>query len=82
MLYRRNFLKTSLCAGISLAQIPLPDEIYAQSKTAGSASYKLNRHVPTRMFDGKRCWCHPRAGIVPAAGKDGQPPGCDDDEHA
>ncbi len=25
------------------------------------------------MYDGKRCWCHPRAGIVPAAGENAQP---------
>ncbi len=36
-----------------------------------SERYRLTRDVPTRFFDGKRCWCHPRAGIVPGAGKDG-----------
>ena len=34
---------------------------------------RLSRDVPTRLFDGERCWCHPRAGIVPGAGKQGMP---------
>jgi hypothetical protein len=29
--------------------------------------------VPTRLYDGQRCWCHPRAGIVPKAGREGLP---------
>jgi len=28
---------------------------------------------PAKLFDGKRCWAHPRAGIVPGAGKEGLP---------
>eukprot|EP00913_Durusdinium_trenchii_P008936 g8402.t1 len=36
-------------------------------------AYRITRISPTRMYDGKRCWCHPRAGIVPAAGKNGLP---------
>ena len=35
--------------------------------------YRLSRDVPTKRYDGKKCWCHPRAGIVPGAGKDGLP---------
>ena len=28
-------------------------------------SNTLELNIPTKLFDGKRCWCHPRAGIVP-----------------
>ena len=38
-----------------------------------SERYRLARDVPTRLFDGERCWCTPRAGIVEGAGKDGRP---------
>jgi len=30
---RREFVKASLCAGISLVNLPLPEAIFAQSKT-------------------------------------------------
>jgi len=33
-----------------------------------TAKYRLSRDVPTRRFDGKSCWVHPRVGIVPGAG--------------
>ncbi|MEZ6070095.1 MAG: exo-alpha-sialidase [Pirellulales bacterium] len=47
---------------------------WAGDATAGSTvGYEISRHVPTRLFDGERCWCHPRAGIVTAAGADGGP---------
>ncbi len=36
-------------------------------------TYRLSREVPTRMYDGKQCWCHPRAGIVPDASQSGLP---------
>ena len=36
-------------------------------------SNALELNVPTKLYDGKRCWCHPRAGIVPEAGQNGQP---------
>jgi len=32
-------------------------------------SYSLGLDVPTKLFDGKRCWSHPRAGIVPGFGE-------------
>ncbi|WP_254510114.1 exo-alpha-sialidase [Anatilimnocola floriformis] len=38
-----------------------------------SDAYALTRHSPTKFYDGKTCWVHPRAGIVPGAGKDGVP---------
>jgi hypothetical protein len=35
--------------------------------------FRLSRDVPTKLFDGRQCWSHPRAGIVPGAGNEGAP---------
>ncbi len=67
-LSKRNFLKKSLIGGISLLTIPS-----MVSCRKENLSYDLDLHVPTKYFDGTRCWCHPRAGIVPAIGMDGNP---------
>jgi hypothetical protein len=64
---RRKFLKSSLIGGISLAFIPSP---YCGEE---ELIYTLDLDVPTKLFDGKRCWCHPRAGIVPDAGQNRKP---------
>jgi hypothetical protein len=64
---RRKFLKSSLISGISLAFFPSLH--WGQE----ALSYSLVLDVPTKLFDGKRCWCHPRAGIVPDAGRNGTP---------
>ncbi len=64
---RRRFLKSSLISGISLALFP--SLYYGREEL----SYSLDLNVPTKLFDGKKCWCHPRAGIVPDAGHNGQP---------
>lgn len=79
MIQRRRFLQSSVCAGLSCLSLNEfvngGEERDSQTGTAhaGSVAYRLTRDVPTHMFDGKRCWCHPRAGIVPGAGKDGLP---------
>ncbi|MCA9115411.1 MAG: exo-alpha-sialidase, partial [Planctomycetaceae bacterium] len=75
---RRQFLQSSLVGGISLLTVsrrwPLQAEVQvASSAESTSPGYQLTRDVPTKLYDGKRCWCHPRAGIVPGAGKSGQP---------
>jgi hypothetical protein len=67
---RRQFLTSSLLAGVSLTRIPLSRIIAAETP---APRFSLTRDVPTRLFDGERCWCHPRAGIVPGAGRDGLP---------
>lgn len=67
---RRRFLTSSLLAGVSLTRIPLPRIIAADVQTP---RFDVTRDVAARLFDGERCWCHPRAGIVPAAGHDGLP---------
>lgn len=65
---RRKFLKSSLIGGISLVAVP---SFYGcKEKTL---DYSLNLNVPTKLFDGTRCWCHPRAGIVPQGGENGFP---------
>ena len=64
---RRKFLKSSLISGISLVFIP---SLYCRED---NFDYALDLDVPTKLFDGKRCWCHPRAGIVPGAGQNGNP---------
>jgi len=64
---RRKFLKSSLIRGISLAFIP---SLYCGEE---KLSYSLDLDVPTKLFNGKRCWCHPRAGIVPDAGQNSKP---------
>jgi hypothetical protein len=73
---RRNFLKTSLIGGISMLSIPLIGKNVCNTGTSeniGDAGYGLTLDVPTRLFDGKQCWVHPRAGIVPGAGRKGMP---------
>ncbi|MEX2188936.1 MAG: exo-alpha-sialidase [Pirellulales bacterium] len=76
MFDRRTFLKASAAAGAFgvLAGRPAfsADEDAADGATNGNP-FQLSLEAPTRLFDGKRCWCHPRAGIVPGAGKDGGP---------
>ncbi len=69
---RREFLRSSLTAGVTLAawRWKLPRGSAAEAE---SAPYRLSRDVPTRYFDGEHCWCHPRAGIVPGAGRGGVP---------
>ena len=65
---RRTFLKSSLISGISLTIIP---SLLSCEKETLNYSVELN--VPTKMFDGKRCWSHPRAGIIPKFGDNGNP---------
>lgn len=69
---RRTF---GLIGGISCFALAVPrGNLLAQEKNESrSDSYALTRHVPTKFYDGKTCWCHPRAGIVPGMGKDGRP---------
>ena len=67
---RRHFLTSSLVAGVSLARIPVPGVL---ADDVGAPGFNLAHDVPTRLFDGERCWCHPRAGVVPGAGRNGVP---------
>lgn len=65
---RRSFLKNSLVAGISYIYLPHLSKLHSQP-----LDYTISHLIPTRLFDGRRCWVHPRAGIVPDAGKKGLP---------
>ena len=78
MIQRRNFLKSSVAAGFSLlaaGRLAYGGEPQREAAAGppGSLLFRLSRHVPARLFDGERCWCHPRAGIVPGAGREGLP---------
>ncbi|PQO46912.1 sialidase [Blastopirellula marina] len=68
MIPRRTFLQSSLYGGASL--LTAGSLLAAESQPL---KYELSLDVPTRLYDGEKCWCHPRAGTVPAAGKMGQP---------
>ncbi|WP_277482670.1 sialidase family protein [Catalinimonas alkaloidigena] len=37
------------------------------------AEHRLSLEVPTRLFDGEKCWAHPRAGIIPLTEKKSNP---------
>lgn len=71
---RRRFLQASLIAGVESARFLFGMHPSALGFDSGpGVPYRLDRVVSARLFDGERCWCHPRAGIVPGAGKDGVP---------
>jgi hypothetical protein len=71
MIARRNFLKASLAGGISWLSMPLSG--YGSLFPQNSPGYSLSLDSPAKLFDGKICRAHPRAGIVPGAGRDGLP---------
>ena len=71
MIQRRQFLQSSLCAGVSL--FALGRTAWGEERSTAQDVYRLTHNQPTRLFDGERCWCHPRAGIVPGAGSEGRP---------
>lgn len=60
---RREFIKSSLVSGVSLFFMP---SIYGCSRKELNYFSELN--VPTKLFDGEKCWTHPRAGIIPGIG--------------
>ena len=71
MIRRRGFLKSSLAGSLSL--LCLPSFSTARAADEHQPPYRLSRDTPTRLYDGKRCWCHPRAGIVPNGGQNALP---------
>ena len=68
MTTRRQFLHSSL--GFTISWNLLPEILHASSD---ELTDQITRDIPTKLFDGTKCWCHPRAGIVPGAGQDGLP---------
>jgi hypothetical protein len=73
---RRNFIKKSLAGSLTFLTIPFYGNILsvnfnpARQKKKG---FDLSLDVPAKLFDGQRCWAHPRAGIIPGAGQNGLP---------
>ncbi len=72
MLRRRQLLTSSLCGGISWLCLPWR-RLASAAEEAAEQPYRLSRDRPTRRYDGRLCWCHARAGIVPSAGRRGLP---------
>lgn len=66
---RRRFLKHSLGGCVSLFCLP----VWGNTLSRKKLKYNLTLDSPARFFDGKSCWTHPRAGIVPGAGINGMP---------
>ena len=67
-IFNRQILKGSV---LSL----LPSSWYAsvlsgQHERNPDAPYTLRLEVAARLFDGEKCWVHPRAGRVPSVSKD------------
>lgn len=65
---RRAFLKHSLISGVSFLYLPS-----LQKPPVTSLNYSIDHIIPTRLFDGNKCWVHPRAGIVPGGGTNDLP---------
>ena len=59
---RRNFIKNSVLGGTSI--LLFPSFISSES----GDDFRLSLDVATKLFDGTKCWSHPRAGIIPQAG--------------
>lgn len=69
---RRRFLKTTLISGMSMFCLPLSSNKLKMDKK-DELTYDLDLDIPTRLFDGKFCWSHTRAGIIPGIGAENLP---------
>ncbi len=73
---RRKFLKkvTSGTLALGGSSLLLPDLLACNpSPKQYQPPYKLTLETCAKLFDGRQCYTHPRAGIVPGAGKRGMP---------
>lgn len=70
---RRQFLKSGLVGGVSLCSLQWNKSWAAATDATGPPEFTLGLDTAAKLFDGKTCWCHPRAGIVPGVGHDGNP---------
>jgi len=68
---RRKFIKNSLIGGVALLTVPSCKRLDLRSQRP--LNYEVTRDVPTKYFDGKMCYVHPRAGILPHKGSGGLP---------
>tara|TARA_R110000764_G_scaffold88923_1_gene170183 strand:- start:10249 stop:11517 length:1269 start_codon:yes stop_codon:yes gene_type:complete len=74
MIHRRHFLKISLISGVSVMGSPkIYENSFLGKSDVNGSIYRLTRDIPIKFFDGKSCFVHPRAGIIPGAGKEGMP---------
>ncbi len=64
---RRQFIKTSVAGGVSALLLPSFTVFNKQD------NYRLSLDVATKLFDGTKCWSHPRAGIIPGVGLNSLP---------
>ena len=64
---RRSFVKKWLLGGVSLCFSP----VSWAGKT--NLDYQIQLNVATKLFDGKQCYTHPRAGIIPGLGENNSP---------
>jgi hypothetical protein len=72
---RRQFLN-DFTRGVSFSfLIPLVSKIDQSSLSSDSkkSDFEISLTSPGKFFDGKSCWVHPRAGIIPEAGDPGLP---------
>jgi hypothetical protein len=65
---RREFVSSST---IGISTLMLSRQLFGDELRA--PAYKNNLRAANHLFDGRRCWVHPRAGIVPGAGRDRVP---------
>jgi hypothetical protein len=75
---RRRFLAGSIMGGVTSTLLRPFDALANDSNKEArpgttSIDYQVSRLAPVRRFDGKECFGHPRAGIVPSAGANGGP---------
>lgn len=64
-MHRRKFLKSTLISGISVYGAPAMARLLPQNLAPKLVDLDLSLDVPTKLFNGKNCWSHPRAGIIP-----------------
>jgi hypothetical protein len=69
-LTRRKLLKSTLIAGLGWSAWPVRN---VQAAANAGADFAPGLDVAGRFFDGKQCWVHPRAGLIPNRGTAGNP---------
>ncbi|QGY42580.1 exo-alpha-sialidase [Maribellus comscasis] len=63
---RRKFIQNSIVAGVSTVFLP-------SFRFSGKSLFHLKLMTATRLYDGEKCWTHPRAGIIPDANNSNDP---------
>ena len=75
MVNRRLFIKSAASAGLLAGTFGnlIGKHRLITLDNPKPSPYRLSLEVCTRLFDGKQCFTHPRAGILPASGVNGLP---------